>query len=278
MAARKQYDQAAELGKRIKPRRPSSRSSSRTGSGSGPPQCRGQGGTRGADRLAPDRHPVNELTVEEREKLLHLEQRLTSAWWDKTRRSVPWPMPCGCPRRPARRQQTGGYLPVSGPAGVGKTELAKALAESIYGDETPCCASTCRNMANAIPWRGCGRASGLCRLRRRRSAHREGGRKPYSVLLLDEIEKAHPDVTTSCCKCSTTVASPTARAGCGFHQHHHHRHVQPGFGHHPGRLKARGAADEEYEKTKAEVWTCCAATSGPSSSTASTRSSLPCAG
>ncbi len=37
-------------------------------------------------------------------------------------------------------------------------------------------------------------------------------RRPYSVVLFDEIEKAHPDVSTSCSRCSTTAASPTARA------------------------------------------------------------------
>ena len=38
-------------------------------------------------------------------------------------------------------------------------------------------------------------------------------RRPYSVVLLDEIEKAHSEVTTCCCRCSTTAGSPTARAG-----------------------------------------------------------------
>lgn len=38
-----------------------------------------------------------------------------------------------------------------GPTGVGKTELAKALAEAIYGDEGRSCASTCLSTANAIP-------------------------------------------------------------------------------------------------------------------------------
>lgn len=42
--------------------------------------------------------PVNELTVEERESCCTWNQRLhRRTGWDKTRRSVPWPMPCGCP-------------------------------------------------------------------------------------------------------------------------------------------------------------------------------------
>jgi ATP-dependent Clp protease ATP-binding subunit ClpA len=49
--------------------------------------------------------------------------------------------------------------------------------------------------------------------------HEEGGqltekvkRNPYSVVLLDEIEKAHPTSSTSCCRCSRTATSPTASA------------------------------------------------------------------
>ena len=77
--------------------------------------------------------PVNELTVEEREKLLHWNNGCTSVWWDKTRRS-------GAVADAVRLSRAGlreGSKPVAtflflGPTGVGKTELAKALAESIH--------------------------------------------------------------------------------------------------------------------------------------------------
>jgi ATP-dependent Clp protease ATP-binding subunit ClpC len=82
-----------------------------------------------------------------------------------------------------------------GPTGVGKTELAKALAESLFGDEDAMVRfdmsefgerHTVSRLVGAPPgYVGYGEAGQLTERVRRR---------PYSVVLLDEVEKAHPDV------------------------------------------------------------------------------------
>ena len=93
------------------------------------------------------------------------------------------------PRRP-----TGSFI-FLGPTGVGKTELARTLAEYLFGDEDDLVQlDMSEYMEKHSVSRLVGSPPGYV-------GHEEGGqlteivrRKPYSVILLDEIEKAHPDV------------------------------------------------------------------------------------
>ena len=140
--------------------------------------------------------PVSQLTAEERERLLRLEQQLherivgqeeaVTAVAEAIRRSRAG---LGDPNRPV-----GSFL-FLGPTGVGKTELARALAEVLFGDESLMVRfdmsefqerHTVSRLVGAPPgYVGYEEAGQLTEQVRRR---------PYSVLLFDEIEKAHPDV------------------------------------------------------------------------------------
>jgi ATP-dependent Clp protease ATP-binding subunit ClpC len=216
VASRKQYDKAAELGKRIEAKEAELKKLVEEWErerASGSAEVKAEHVAQIVSRLTGI--PVNELTVEEREKLLHLEQRLHErlVGQDEAVRAVADAV------RLSRAGLREGGKPVAtflflGPTGVGKTELAKALAESIYGDE---------GALLRIDMSEYGERHTVARLVGAPPGYvgyDEGGqltekvrRKPYSVLLLDEIEKRTPTSTTSCCRCSTTGGSPTARAG-----------------------------------------------------------------
>jgi ATP-dependent Clp protease ATP-binding subunit ClpC len=140
--------------------------------------------------------PVSQLTTEERERLLHLEQELharvvgqedaVEAIAEAVRRSRAG---LGDPQRPV-----GSFL-FLGPTGVGKTELARALAQALFGDEDLMVRfdmsefqerHTVSRLVGAPPgYVGYEEAGQLTEAVRRR---------PYAVLLFDEIEKAHADV------------------------------------------------------------------------------------
>lgn len=140
--------------------------------------------------------PVTELTQEEKEKLLKLEQRLHERviGQDEAVAAVADAV------RMSRAGLTEGSRPIAtlmflGPTGVGKTELAKALAYTVFGDEDAMIRiDMSEYMERHSVARLIGAPPGYV-------GYEEGGqltervrRKPYSVLLLDEIEKAHPDV------------------------------------------------------------------------------------
>jgi ATP-dependent Clp protease ATP-binding subunit ClpC len=140
--------------------------------------------------------PVTQLTEEEKDRLLSLERYLhervigqdaaVSAVSEAVRRSRSG---LGDPGRPV-----GSFL-FLGPTGVGKTELARALTEALFGGEAPLIRldmsefqerHTVSRLVGAPPgYVGYDEAGQLTEAVRRR---------PYSVVLLDEIEKAHPDV------------------------------------------------------------------------------------
>ncbi|MFM0360553.1 ATP-dependent Clp protease ATP-binding subunit [Paraburkholderia sediminicola] len=140
--------------------------------------------------------PVTELTQEERQKLLEMEKKLRErvvgqddaviAVSDAVRLSRAG---LGQTNRPIA---TFLFL---GPTGVGKTELAKALAETVFGDESAVVRiDMSEYMERHAVARLIGAPPGYV-------GYDEGGqltervrRRPYSVILLDEIEKAHPDV------------------------------------------------------------------------------------
>ena len=140
--------------------------------------------------------PVKKLAQEESERLLHLEdilhQRVVGQ--DEAVKAV---------ARAVRRARAGlkdpkrpiGSFIFLGPTGVGKTELGRALAEALFGDED---ASIRIDMSEYMEKHSVSRLVGAPP---GYIGHDEGGqlteavrRKPYSVILLDEIEKAHPEV------------------------------------------------------------------------------------
>jgi ATP-dependent Clp protease ATP-binding subunit ClpC len=140
--------------------------------------------------------PITELSKKEKENLLSLEAELHKRiiGQDEAVRFV---------AQAIRRARTGlkdPKRPIAsfmflGPTGVGKTELAKALAEIMFGDEDAIIRlDMSEYMEKFAVTRLIGAPPGYV-------GYEEGGqltekvrRKPYSVVLLDELEKAHPDV------------------------------------------------------------------------------------
>ncbi|HEY0560153.1 MAG: ATPase [Mycobacterium sp.] len=140
--------------------------------------------------------PVAQVSLEERERLLHLEDRLHQRVLDQEEavRVV---------AEAVRRSRAGlgdvnrpvGSFLFLGPTGVGKTELARALAEALFGDADLMVRfdmsefqerHTVSRLVGAPPgYVGYEEAGQLTERIRRR---------PYAVLLFDEFEKAHPDV------------------------------------------------------------------------------------
>ncbi len=140
--------------------------------------------------------PVFKLTEEETEKLLRMEDELHKRIVDQAEAVT-------AVSKSIRRTRAGlkdpkrpsGSFIFLGPSGVGKTELSKALAEFLFGDEDALIQlDMSEYMEKHTVSRLIGSPPGYV-------GYEEGGqlteavrRKPFSVVLFDEIEKAHPDV------------------------------------------------------------------------------------
>lgn len=140
--------------------------------------------------------PVSKMTVEESERLLNLEELLH-------KRVIGQEQAVEAVASAVRRARVGlkdpkkpvGTFIFVGPTGVGKTYLAKALAEALFGDEDAMIRiDMSEYMEKHSVSRLVGSPPGYV-------GYDEGGqlteavrRRPYSVILFDEIEKAHPDV------------------------------------------------------------------------------------
>ena len=140
--------------------------------------------------------PVQKLTQTDAKKYLHLEKELH-------KRVIGQDEAISAISRAIRRNQSGirshkrpiGSFMFLGPTGVGKTELAKALAETLFDDESALIRfDMSEYMEKFAASRLNGAPPGYV-------GYEEGGEltekvrnRPYSVLLFDEVEKAHPDI------------------------------------------------------------------------------------
>ena len=140
--------------------------------------------------------PVSKMTQDEAQRLIHLEDILH-------KRVIGQEEAVRAVSRAVRRARAGlkdpnrpiGSFIFLGPTGVGKTELCKALGEALFGDEGSMIRiDMSEYMEKHAVSRMIGSPPGYV-------GHEEGGqltekvrRKPYAVILFDEVEKAHPDV------------------------------------------------------------------------------------
>lgn len=140
--------------------------------------------------------PLTKIGVGEGDKLLHLEDELH-------KRVIGQERAVNAVARAVRRARVnlkdpnrpnGSFIFV-GPTGVGKTELSKALAECVFGEESALIRlDMSEYMGKSDVSKLIGSAPGLVGYEEEGILTEKVRRKPYSVVLFDEIEKAHPDI------------------------------------------------------------------------------------
>lgn len=140
--------------------------------------------------------PVRRITEGESEKLVNLEKTLQS-------KVIGQDEACSAVAKAVKRARAGlkdpkrpiGSFIFLGPTGVGKTELAKALASALFGDEDLLIrVDMSEYMEKDNVSRLIGSAPGLVGFEEGGQLTEKVRRKPYSVVLFDEIEKGHPDI------------------------------------------------------------------------------------
>lgn len=140
--------------------------------------------------------PVNQLTKEESEKLLNMEQILHEriVGQDKAVTSIAKAIRRGRVGLKNPNRPLGSFI-FLGPTGVGKTELCKTLAEAMFGNEDAIIKlDMSEYMEKHTVSKLIGSPPGYVGFDEGGQLTEKIRRKPYSVVLFDEIEKAHPDV------------------------------------------------------------------------------------
>ena len=140
--------------------------------------------------------PVVQLTKEESERLLNMEQELHErvVGQDEAVRAVSKAIRRGRVGLKDPKRPVGSFI-FLGPTGVGKTELCKALAQAMFGDENAMLRlDMSEYMEKHTVSKLIGSPPGYVGFDEGGQLTEKVRRKPYSVVLFDEIEKAHPDV------------------------------------------------------------------------------------
>ena len=140
--------------------------------------------------------PLSHISADEAQTLLRLEERLSGriTGQEHAVKAVSAAIRRGRSGISRKNRPLGSFL-FAGPTGVGKTELSKALSEAVFGDEN---AMVRFDMSEYMEKHS---VSGLIGAPAGYVGYEDGGRlveavrrRPYCVVLFDEIEKAHPDV------------------------------------------------------------------------------------